>query len=164
MEHGRWAGFLPYEEQVRVPLMIKVPGIDAKRVNQMVSTIDVAPTLVGLLNPGEKNPFHGVSLIPTMMDTSHHLQREFIVSLCAFEDSYSIVWQGRYKMHYHRRENYALLYDLKEDPAERRNIIAEKPEIAAKLREHIAAFLWEGRSGFGNPYRYRQWTPPTSSD
>ncbi|MHC4859706.1 MAG: sulfatase, partial [Planctomycetota bacterium] len=49
MEHGRIAGFLPYEEQTRVPLVIRVPGVAPRVVDDVVGLIDVAPTLVGLV-------------------------------------------------------------------------------------------------------------------
>lgn len=160
-EHGRYAGFLPYEEQIRVPLLIRVPGVPPRRVKAPVATIDVAPTLVGLFDPGGINPFDGVSLLPLMDGSETSLKREDLVSLCAFEDAYALIHDGRYKLHYHRTEDYALLFDLKEDPRERVNLIARRPKIVKELTRRLAAFLWRGRTGYANPYHYREWTPPS---
>ncbi len=160
-EHGRFAGFLPYEEQIRVPLLIRVPGVAPRRVKAPVASIDVAPTLVGLFDPGGANPFDGVSLLPLMDGSEPSLKREDLVSLCAFEDAYALIHDGRYKLHYHRTEDYALLFDLKEDPGERVNLIERRPEIVKDLTARLAAFLWRGRTGYANPYHYRAWTPPS---
>ncbi len=160
-EHGRFAGFLPYEEQIRVPLLIRIPGIPPRRVEAPVATIDIAPTLVGLFDPGGPNAFDGVSLIPLMDGAASSLKREDLVSFCAFEDAYALIHQGRFKLHYHRTEDYALLFDLQEDPAERVNLVERRPRIVEDLTRRLAAFLWRGRTGYGNPYHYRDWTPPS---
>jgi hypothetical protein len=34
--------------------------------------------------------------------------------------------------------------------------------MAAELTSRIGAFLWRGRRGYGNPYHYRDWTPPVA--
>ena len=162
-EHGRWAGFLPYEEQIRVPLIVKIPGIAPKRVIQAVSTIDIAPTLLSLFEAGGPNKFHGISLLPLMADSQAKAKRRYLVSLCAFEDAYALVADGRYKLHLHRRENYGLLFDLKRDPQEKVNLYDLKPDLRDELLGVMGAFLWEGRSGFANPYHYRDWQAPRSA-
>lgn len=159
-EHGRWAGFLPYEEQVRIPLIVKMPGVAHKRVKEAVGTIDLAPTLLGLLEPGAENGYDGVSLMPLMTGSAERLGRRHLVSLCAFEDGYALIEDGRWKLHYHRAERYALLFDLEADPAERRNLFAERTDVAERLVGLLDAWLWEGRRGYANPYHYRDWTPP----
>ncbi|MAB90144.1 MAG: hypothetical protein CMJ90_11875 [Planctomycetes bacterium] len=159
-EHGRWAGFLPYEEQIRIPLIVKMPGITQRRVDTPVGTIDLAPTLLGLFEPGGQNTYDGVSLLPLLDGTSAKLGRRHIVSLCAFEDGYALIEDGRWKLHYHRAEGYALLFDLDEDPGERRNQFNERSDVAGRLVGLLDGWLWEGRRGYGNPYHYRDWTPP----
>lgn len=59
-DHGEFAGerglmrkpSLHYEELIRVPLFIRVPGQESKarRINGMVEMVDVYPTLMGLLD------------------------------------------------------------------------------------------------------------------
>ncbi|MAG57692.1 MAG: hypothetical protein CMJ83_15485 [Planctomycetes bacterium] len=160
MEHGRWAGFLPYEEQVRIPLVVKAPGIAPRRVAAPVAAIDLAPTMVGLFEPGERNAYDGVSLLPLMTGTRSKLERRWFVSLCSFEDAYAIFEDGRWKMHLHRAEGYALLFDLAADPLERNNLYDEEPEVAQRLLDKMDAWLWTGRRGYANPYHYRDWWPP----
>ncbi len=154
-EHGRWAGFLPYEEQIRIPFIMKIPGVAPRRVQAPVATIDLAPTLVGLFKPGGVNEYDGVSLMPLVMGKTTKTERRYIPSLCAFEDAYSLIEDGRFKLHYHRRENYALLFDLENDPQELVNLYDEYPKDRERLINVMRAFLWRGRKDFGNPYHYR---------
>ena len=155
MEHGRLAGFLPYEEQIRVPLIMKIPGVLPRRVKAPVATIDVPPTLVGMLDPGGANTFDGISLLPLAQGLQQTTRRRWIHSLCAFEDAWVLIENGRYKLHYHRRDNYALLFDLQEDPAELNNLFNSEVEVRDRLVEMMRAFLWKGRHDFGNPFHYR---------
>ena len=140
--------------------MIRVPGVPHRKVKEVVGAIDVAPTLIGLFEPGEKNAYDGVSLLDLMTGKRKRLGRKDIVSLCSFEDAYSLLHDRRWKLHYHRAEDYLLLFDLVNDPMERRNLATEKPELTRDLVERMGAFLWRGRKGYGNPYHYRDWTPP----
>ena len=51
MEHGAQGhGYYLYNEEIHVPLMLKVPGQEASQIQQTVSTIDILPTLLKLSN------------------------------------------------------------------------------------------------------------------
>jgi hypothetical protein len=86
-----------------------------------------------------------------------------MVSLCAFADAYAIV-DGKDKLYHHRGLGYEALYDLAADPRERVNLVEERPETARRLRDLLAAFLWQGRTSYANPYHYRDWTPDQQVD
>ena len=50
-EHGgRYHGSTLFDEQVRVPLIIAVPGLAPRVVQSPVELVDVAPTVLGLLD------------------------------------------------------------------------------------------------------------------
>lgn len=56
-----------FEESVRVPLLIRLPGqTEGRRVKTSVSQIDVAPTLLDLLNESVPPHLQGKSLRPTL--------------------------------------------------------------------------------------------------
>jgi arylsulfatase A-like enzyme len=65
-DHGdRLHGKTLYREVMRVPLSIRVPGVSAQRIQQPVSTVDLMPTLLELLEaPVPKTPMAGQSLAP----------------------------------------------------------------------------------------------------
>ena len=59
--------FLPYEESLRVPLIIRGPGVPKDQtVHGQVSNIDFAPTLLDLANAKAGRTQDGVSLLPTI--------------------------------------------------------------------------------------------------
>jgi arylsulfatase A-like enzyme len=60
-DHGRMGhGHTLYEELVRVPLLISLPGQRARiDIEQVVSLIDVAPTILDLLGLPPQTRFHG---------------------------------------------------------------------------------------------------------
>jgi arylsulfatase A-like enzyme len=73
-----------YEDILNVPLIIKYPGKTAKgkRIGELVSLVDVLPTLVELLDlevPDLKYPMQGASLVDVMLNGGT-LGREYIVS------------------------------------------------------------------------------------
>jgi arylsulfatase A-like enzyme len=157
-EHGRFGGFLPYEEQIRIPILMRIPGIAPRWIDDRVASIDVAPTLLGLVAPGRLNPYHGRSLLPLMTGARMRLGPRPTVSFCAFADGYALTdGDGRYKLWHNRGDAYEALFDLREDPEERRNLVDREPEIAKRLRDLLAAFLWQGRQSYANPYHYRDW-------
>lgn len=158
-EHGKTAGYLMYEEQIRVPLILHIPGVPHRRIQDPVGSIDVAPTLMNLLRPGQPHRYHGRSLLP--LAVGDVLPPRPFVSFCAFRDSYALFDEMfRWKLHHHRGRGYEALFDLEADPRERKNLITERADIAAKLRRMLDGFLWEGRDSYGNPYHYRAWAGP----
>ncbi|MEN8160628.1 MAG: sulfatase [Myxococcota bacterium] len=69
-EHGRFLhGSQLFEESVRVPLLIAAPGVEGgRRVEAPVSLVDVAPTILALLDQPVPEPFEGRSLLPLVED------------------------------------------------------------------------------------------------
>jgi arylsulfatase A-like enzyme len=71
-EHGGLMhGTNLYNETVRVPLIVVAPGIEAgQRVEENVSLVDVAPTLLELLGLAAEPRFEGRSLVPLLRGRS----------------------------------------------------------------------------------------------
>jgi arylsulfatase A-like enzyme len=155
-EHGRLGGFQPYEEQLRVPLVVKVPGVAPRRVSAPVAAIDLAPTLLSLLAPGAPNPYEGESLAALLESGAPAPTRRWLFALNAFEDNLALLDLATgLKLHVHRAEGYAMLYDLRADPRETRNLADARPDLAAPLLALARRWSWEGRASWGNPYNYR---------
>lgn len=66
-EHGELThGFLVYNTTLWVPLVIRVPGKKPSRGNQVVSHVDVFPTVCDALSLGRPGGLEGRSLVPAM--------------------------------------------------------------------------------------------------
>jgi arylsulfatase A-like enzyme len=120
-----------YEENVRVPLLIVAPGLTrrAERVGRVVSLTDTAPTVLDLLGVRAPSGYQGRS----MLDGQEGLAlfcTDYGLGLLGLRD-------GRWKMIHEVDSGRDLLFDLREDPAERRDLAALHPERAAAYREHL---------------------------
>jgi N-acetylglucosamine-6-sulfatase len=138
-EHGLVGKQLPYEESVRVPLVVRGPGVqEGRTVDGPVGNIDLAPTIVDAANADVGLEMDGTSLLPSLGNGSDLPRRDILLE--GFEElpfaalrtprGYAYIETGRGEVE---------LYDLKKDPYERRNL-AELPRYA-KLHERLAARL-----------------------
>jgi arylsulfatase A-like enzyme len=142
-EHGLYRhGFELWEELVRVPLLVYVPGVTPRRVSVRRSAIDIVPTILdifGVAPPPADRPgaFHGVSLLPDVLAPPGYVPAPRVVYMdmpagpyndsreAYIEDDMKLITSG----------NRALgLYDLKTDPGEKHDLLDD----TAKARPLLA--------------------------
>jgi hypothetical protein len=61
-ENQTWHGGDLYEGSIRIPLLLKAPGLEPKRVKTPASLLDVAPTLLGILGASAPSGLDGADL------------------------------------------------------------------------------------------------------
>ena len=158
-DHGLSQKNVPYEHSVRVPLLLRWPGITqpGKVADDPVGLTDILPTLahgVGLEYPVDCGPLPGESLLAA--DGG---------GLASGRDAYFIDYgegQGRWIAIRTRNHKYAYwlsggheeLFDLKQDPCETRNLAREEPELASGFRARVKD--WERRNGFPGSFEGRE--------
>ncbi|HVH45528.1 MAG TPA: sulfatase [Labilithrix sp.] len=124
-----------WEELVHVPLFIHVPGVAPRVVSASRGHADLAPTLVDLLGAKNVPPLPGQSLVPELAG-GDAAERDVIVDLP--EDDYNerrrALIHGRTKLIAFGEDVRFALYDLAADPRESKDLIREKPELAADMR------------------------------
>ena len=77
-EHGGFAhGRTLYEEQLKVPLIIKVPNIGHKVIDEQVNHIDVVPTVLDLLGIDSGVEFDGVNVLDGKYHEFSYSELEF---------------------------------------------------------------------------------------
>lgn len=122
--HGRFRKGWPDEESVRVPLLVRAPGVAARRSDEAVSLLDL-PGMAVAWAEGRRLEFAEEGRAISMP------------SVVALPDQCDRVWRG-YRT---PRRKLVLLadgspwrfFDLEQDPDERRNLVAE-PARADELR------------------------------
>jgi len=135
-------GVPAFEEVYRVPLILRGPGIPAGRqVEQVISLIDLAPTLVQLTTGGEF-PCHGRSLLPLLQSEQPEWQSEAFAEFHGQRFFYTqrTLWRDNYKYIFNGFDEDEL-YDLAADPYEMRNLIRD-PAFQPVL-ESMAGRMWE---------------------
>ncbi len=139
--HGRI-----YNEQILVPLLIKLPAEYGMRGRQtrLASLIDVVPSLVEALDlplgPRDRQQFEGINLL-----ADRPARRFALAERVHREDDwepglkYALV--GQEWKYFHLTEGDDELYRLIDDPHEGHNVIAEEPDIAHAMRARIQQML-----------------------
>ena len=137
-------GYYIYDSSMHVPLVVKfpAPSLAARRsVPQVVNTIDIAPTLVQSsgLPASEMRPFQGLSLLALVSKDPGSAGR-FGYSESIYPRSLvgtSGLFGLRTERYHYIQAPRAELYDLEQDPGEKRNILREKPAIAQSLQQAL---------------------------
>lgn len=137
-----------YESEIKTPLLVRLPQQrSGERLAGPVENLDVVPTLLDLLGlPIEGLGFEGRTLLPRLNGEPP----EDRVSFAMINQQRAAV-DGRYKLVADLAAGKARLFDLRADPAERRDIAAAPTarEPLARLRRELEAFLakTEGEAG-----------------
>jgi arylsulfatase A-like enzyme len=137
-EHGQYRhAFEIWENLVRVPLIVHIPGGKTQRITERRSHIDLAPTLMALLGQEPLEQFTGKSLLPEILGNEKPANREPIVVELT-EDSNNpqrrAIIAGNYKLTVRGRGAAYFLYDLANDPGETKNVAQEQPEKLAEMK------------------------------
>jgi arylsulfatase A-like enzyme len=133
-------GVTLYEEMVRVPLIIDRPGGEPGVVNRPVMSIDIAPTLLGLLGLPIDPRMQGVDLFADSIP-ERTIWSEVVDPLA---HKYCLREQG-WKLIHDPEEREVLfpspgpweLFSLSDDPEEKANLFEAEPRAAERLSESL---------------------------
>jgi len=135
LEHQQYYKMSLFEGSVRVPLILKGPGIKpGQRIETPVSLIDMAPTICDLAGIEKRDCFDGESLLPLARgDTGE--SRGWALASYSGVTSNTMSWmlrKGDYKLIVH--EGYSSrLFNLRNDPGELNDLIEQEPDKTAEL-------------------------------
>ena len=124
-----------YDELVRVPLLLIGKNIPRGKIfNHQVSTRDILPTIIDILQLDENISVDGHSLCPFMEEKSIKEEPIFIQSSFPLDkESGYLVGIRTLKYKYNRSiddpKQNVFLYDLQKDPKEEKNIADEHADI-----------------------------------
>lgn len=104
-----------YEESARVPLIVRGPGFPAGTVReQLVSNVDLAPTIVELTGARPRLAMDGRSLVPIAADPTSGTDRALLLE--SPQTASFGIREGDYVYITHDDTGENELYDLAEDP------------------------------------------------
>ncbi len=145
-DHGEEThGYFAYESTLRVPLVIRGPGVQAgARLDGVARMVDLLPTVLALTaSPAQVPAASGRSLATALRGDGR------LPDVAAFAESLlplthfgwsdlRVVRDGRWKYILAPRPE---LYDLDRDPGEQRNLVTTEPARAAAMRAGLTAEL-----------------------
>ncbi len=157
---SQWSYSPLYEEIVHLPLLIRAPGISPGAYRGMSSAIDVMPTVLDLLGIDVPDFVQGLSLAPSLQDSSRQ-GRDYVVSSLPFanpgdpvhsvdnllrtlqEPPVTTVTSGTWSLLYSPVPGVSQLYDLHGDPHQLDNVIETRTEVALELHRTLVRFMRE---------------------
>ena len=148
VEHGGLShGYTLYEEQLHIPLIIFPTSLipEAPReIDATVGLIDLYPTLSDWFALGITEQSQGMSLKPLILDQKNAgtPARNYLYSETDLKNSIrSIRLDGKWKYIENISHGTAELYDLSDDPDEKKSILADRPvlgkDLANLLHDHF---------------------------
>jgi arylsulfatase A-like enzyme len=160
-EHRFYDKRLMYEPSIRIPLMIRYPRrIPAgSSSGRMVLNLDLAPTLLDLVGREPPAHFQGKSLMSLLVRPDLAWRTDWLYEYYEYPGNQEVkpcrgVRTERYKyIHYFTEPQEFELYDLRQDPAELRNLHGDP--AYGDLARQLAARLEELRRETGDEYRYQ---------
>ena len=144
-EHQIVGKVWPYEESIRVPMVIRPPMGSTRTMDQLVLTLDVAPTIAELAGVEPDPRPDGVSLVSLLAERGEAMptRDRFVVEFLGFAPGvppYRAIRTERY-LYVEYRTGSRELFDLQADPYELRNLLGQygraPPGLEARLREAL---------------------------
>lgn len=124
-------GFTVFEEAIRVPLAIKIPGLKGRVIDQTAGNIDIVPTIADLLG-APLNPNHrGRSLVPLMKNPNLEFINNYYTRNVGGRN-FSLV-RKRDKLIYDPNADTIHRFDLATDPAEEFNLYTPSGKLDQEL-------------------------------
>jgi arylsulfatase A-like enzyme len=164
-EHGRFghAGYL-WEELIRVPLLLRIPGRQGRRVPQVVSLVDLAPTLRALAGLPDGPPGDGRSLAGLLADASPperpavaqtggraalraDRMKLIVIDKRPVGETSSPMGTPAQPVDGADGGPTRRLFDVADDPREDRDIAPDRPDVVAALARALAERLDAARRG-----------------
>lgn len=127
-----------FDSSIRVPLLLKIPGVDPQTISAPVQNLDLVPTLLDYLGIGTAGyTFEGRSLRPVLED-SKEASGELQYGL---QGAFRSASDGRYKLIQDLAAGTFALYDLEADPGEKADVLRRERRAYARLRDALTGWI-----------------------
>ena len=146
-EHGASLhGHTVYEEEIRIPLILVTHSIRNRLEDVPVIAADMAPTIADLagysVDPPYDDPRMGISLRALILgnEKQRYLNRD-VVGRASFKRRYFLYRDWEWKLVYFAELDLLQLFNVLEDPMEKKNWLNERPSLAVKMEQDLVDYL-----------------------
>ncbi len=150
-EHGWFDKRFIYEESLKTPFVIRYPGVvkAGTKVNQVVSNVDWAPTLLNIMKTKIPDEFQGHSFLPLLTGKTSGWKSESYYHYYEYPQPHHVyphfgLRTERYTLaRFYGEKNFWELYDIKNDHKNLKNLYNDKQyakiivDLKKKLKEQI---------------------------
>ena len=157
-DHGEGLGQHQYpehneiwQEQLHVPLLMRIPGVKPRRIATQLSIVDVLPTLLGVMGDVAAADIFlqqctGANVLaddhrPTALYAQHPRTRAGIYANSVVMDGWKYIMYGTNRPSY--RKETDKLFNLSNDPFELKDLLAENPDKAAAMKTRLQTMIAE---------------------
>jgi len=132
-----------YDSSIKIPLIFYLKDkIEPIKINEVVESIDIAPTILELLDIPSVKQYEGKSLLPNIRGFSpplsfHGFSEEIkphIRKVCIRTQDWKLI------MNFEKDDVTEEFYNVQEDPFEKRNIV-DNEGVSAILREELIQWI-----------------------
>jgi hypothetical protein len=135
-----------YEEMIHVPLIVHVPGLPPRVIDEPVALMDVGPTLLELVGAPSSPKLGGRSLAAAIRGEAlppKPVPAELLPAPSWNHHARAVI-DGDWKAIYRVSDGLWELYNLKTDPREKRNLFHVEKERAAALKREVERLMRAG--------------------
>lgn len=125
-----------YEESVRVPLIIRAPGLEAGVDRELSQHVDVPPSICHLLGIPPHPSFQGLDLFS---GESRANRSVYLLTHSPLAFQFALV-RNEHKLIYDRIYRHYRLYDLMEDPGEHRDLSDVEPALLGEMAARLSTW------------------------
>lgn len=140
-----------YEGGLRVPTLIVWPNKVEKGsvTDQLNATVDIFPTLLSIAGLNQNDSFDGRSFLPTLLGNPAMEERELYFvrregGMKYGGKAYHAIRVGNWKLLQNTPYQPLELYNLEQDPFEKKNLIEVYPEKAKELNQKMMIHIQKG--------------------
>jgi arylsulfatase A-like enzyme len=140
-----------YNEVLRVPLIVYVPGKAPQVSDERVTLLDVAPTVLDLSGVAVPPSFHGRSLAPIVLGEKPAQASPAppaiaeMLPCTAWQKNERVIVDTidgvEYALYAKFTDNLNELYNLRDDPTQQKNLAQAEPQKARELQRRLGAYL-----------------------
>ena len=137
-----------HEEAMRIPLLVRAPGVSAGTRSSLVSLVDVPVTMLNYAGFRPATALSGRSLVGLLRNPSwpapgQRWRNETFAELqntANQQDAPRVLYSLPYKLIWDLRGGTWELFDLSRDPHETQNLFDERTDVASLMRERLNAW------------------------
>ncbi len=138
-----------FDELLHVPLIIAVPGLEPRKIDEPTMLVDLAPTILDLLKLPIPAEFQGRSLLGAMMGeplAPRPVLGELLPAKNWPHEARALM-QGNLKLIWRPADGVTQLFDLSADPREKTDLSRDRADDTKRLRAELERWLETGTLG-----------------